>query len=130
MANHSYTHPNFLRLSSHRTRDQIESTQALLEETFQELVVPLFRPPYGYRSSLTLRTANDCGLTSVGWSVNSLDFLSGASQRVFERVSRECKPGSILLFHDGRSGRSRTVEALPLVLRRLNHLNFGAYSPR
>jgi peptidoglycan-N-acetylglucosamine deacetylase len=130
VANHSFSHPNFLGLREHSTRNEIEKTQALLVKTFRELVVPLFRPPYGYRKQLTMTAAANCGLTTVGWSTNSLDFLSGPVERVVNRVSQSLRTGSIVLFHDGRRERQRTLDAIPGVLKRLQISGFGAYSPR
>lgn len=129
VANHSYYHPSFLRLSAHQAHREIQDTQELLENRFQNLVVPLFRPPYGYRNKTTFAQAELCGLKTLGWSVNSLDFLSGPPERILLRLQQRVKPGSILLFHDGREGRERTVEALSSVLSWLKEHDFECYQP-
>jgi peptidoglycan/xylan/chitin deacetylase (PgdA/CDA1 family) len=36
-----------------------------------------------------------------------------------QRVVKKCVPGSIILAHDGRTDRSKTVKALPLLIESL-----------
>lgn len=130
VANHSWSHPNFIPLGTQDTAQEIDQTQVLLKKTFPELVVDLFRPPFGYRSRLTLETAEQAGLTTVVWSLNSLDFLSGPTKSLANRVSSLARGGDILLFHDGRKGRERTLQALQMILPELQNRGFRAYSPR
>lgn len=130
VANHTFSHPNLLKLSPQEIESEILRTEELLETYFPSLKAPLFRPPYGYRSRAVLDSAERSGLSVVGWSLNSLDFLSGPTSRVIERVESRLQAGSIVLFHDGREKRERTLKALPALLNRLVQREFGAYSPR
>ena len=129
VANHSYHHPNFLRLSPQQTRRELQDTQEILANRFEGLVLPLFRPPYGYRTRTTFAQAEHCGLETLGWSANSLDFLPGPPELILTRLQKHIKAGSILLFHDGREGRERTLEALPPVLAWLREKGFESYQP-
>ena len=129
VANHSFHHPNFLRLSAQQTRREMQDTQEILEDHVRGLVLPLFRPPYGYRNKTTFAQAERCGLELLGWSVNSLDFLAAPPQRILARLQEKVTAGSILLFHDGRKGRERTLEALPSVLAWLQENEFDTYQP-
>lgn len=130
VANHSYTHPNFLRLSAQQTLHELKRTQDILEEQFSSLRVALFRPPYGYRTRTTLAQAEQLGLSVVGWNLNSLDFLNSPIPRTLNRVEKGLGPGSILLFHDGRAQRQKTVDVVKALLPRLKAQGFGAYTPR
>jgi peptidoglycan/xylan/chitin deacetylase (PgdA/CDA1 family) len=40
------------------------------------------------------------GLKAVGWDVRSLDTVTRAGNKVFERILRKVRPGSIILLHD------------------------------
>lgn len=130
VANHTYSHPNLLHLDERQLELELHRTEELLELHFEGLKCPLFRPPFGYRDKNVLALAERLGLRVIGWSVNSLDFLSGSPDRIVERVVSRTKAGSILLFHDGRERRDRTLKALPSLLDRLEQRNYGAYSPR
>lgn len=125
VANHTWSHPNLLRLTQPQVGEEISRTTSLLERSFPGLVRPLFRPPFGYRGRGVMSQLED--LEMVGWSLNSLDFLQGDPDRIPERVQRLLKPGQILLFHDGRRERSRTVEGLRGVLALLEQLGYGSY---
>lgn len=116
VGNHSWSHPNFLRLGRDAAGVEVDSSQRLLDQNFPDSVLPMFRPPFGYRTEELFSHLKAAGLAMIGWSVNSLDFLDGPAQNVTSRVLRLTKPGSILLFHDGPSGRQRTLEALPEIL--------------
>jgi peptidoglycan/xylan/chitin deacetylase (PgdA/CDA1 family) len=130
VANHSWSHPNFLVLTREEAYKQVESTQHLLQEQFADCSIPYFRPPYGYRNYESLQVAEELSLTCVGWTVNSLDFLSGPPERVVHRTLKEIRPGSIILFHDGRKDRQRTLSALETILTELETRGYGAYTHR
>lgn len=119
VGNHSWSHPNFLFLESEPTRREVERAQCLLDETFPESVAPIFRPPFGYRTEDLFAHLQTAALSAIGWSVNSLDFLSGPADDVVSRVLERTSPGSILLFHDGPGERPRTRQALPQILSSL-----------
>ena len=130
VANHSFSHPNFLSLAPNEIKSEMVRNQRLLSQSFPETCVPLFRPPFGYRNSATLSFAEDLDLSVIGWSLNSLDFLSGNAERVCERIEKQVEPGTILLFHDGRKGRERTVRALSRTLSWLTDNDYEGFSPR
>ncbi len=123
VANHSYRHPSFLTLSASAVREEVDTTERLLDDVFGELLLPAFRPPFGYRSERLFAHAAARGLEVLGWSLNSLDFLDGSVEALVERVS-EADPGAIVLLHDGPAERSRTVNALPQFLGRLQERGF------
>jgi peptidoglycan/xylan/chitin deacetylase (PgdA/CDA1 family) len=128
VANHSYSHPNFLTLSKQAALGEVKRTEALLKETFPEMVLPLFRPPFGYRKGETFEVAQEMGLEVVGWRVNSLDFLDGPPERMLRRLRGEVSPGDIVLFHDGREDRKTTVGALPGLLDWLKARGYRTYN--
>lgn len=119
VGNHSWSHPNFLMLTPDATRREIESTDDYLREVFGTLYLPAFRPPYGYRTSRMFTVLQERNFIPIGWTLNSLDFLSGPAQRIVERVVGTIAGGQILLFHDGPKRRQATVEALAFILEDL-----------
>ncbi len=129
VGNHSWSHPNFLRLKTPEVRDEVERSDSALRKAFGDLVLPIFRPPFGYRSPLLVEELRRAGLAMVGWSVNSLDFLAGHPGRIVKRVLRLTDPGSVLLFHDGPNDRARTLCALPPILRDLSSKGYAFVTP-
>jgi peptidoglycan/xylan/chitin deacetylase (PgdA/CDA1 family) len=129
VGNHSWSHPSFLALDSRRTLEELQRTQSCLREAFPDSVTRLFRPPYGYRTEALFTHARAQGLQIMGWSLNSLDFLSGPAGALVQRVLSRAAPGSILLFHDGPQGRRRTLAALPEILAALTRQGYAFGTP-
>lgn len=129
VANHSYSHPNFLGLSEESTRQEIERTQEILNSALPDLTLPMFRPPFGYRKRETMAVADRLGLEVVGWSINSLDFLNCSPRQLVQRMKAQIESSKIVLFHDGRADREVTVSALPLFLQELKARGHRTYNP-
>ena len=53
------------------------------------------------------------GMQAIQWSVYSLDWKGLNSQEILSRVTKNVKPGSIILFHNNSD---HILDALPLVL--------------
>ena len=53
------------------------------------------------------------------WSNDSLDWRSRSSQAITNNVLKNARSGSIVLLHDGGGDRSRTIAALPGIIREL-----------
>jgi peptidoglycan/xylan/chitin deacetylase (PgdA/CDA1 family) len=123
IGNHSWDHPSFPLIPGHERRRQIHACA--------RAVAPygcrLFRPPYGHQTPETrldvLRTRHQ----AVTWSIVAQDWLDDAPAVIAERVTREIRPGSVVLFHDGLVDalderyfdRGAMLDALRLVLQRL-----------
>ena len=126
IGNHTYAHPRLLGRTPGRIAWEIERAQRIIARRTGRTPT-LFRPPYGLRWFGLFPVLRRNGLTSVMWSVNSLDWKLSREQ-VVTRVLREEQPGAIILFHDGvpprKSGNRRvTVEALRDIL----HATPGRY---
>ena len=126
IGNHSYSHPRLLGRTPGRIAYEVEQAQRVIVHHTGR-VPTLFRPPYGLRWFGLFRILDRNGLTSVMWSVNSLDWKLPVD-RIFARVIQGAGPGAIILFHDGvppraSADRTATVEALRSVL----HAVLGRY---
>ena len=73
----------------------------------------LFRAPYGEYNDLVVTTAQEQGLTTIQWDVDSLDWKDLSAQEITQRVTEHVQPGSIVLFHNAAK---HTPEALPAIL--------------
>lgn len=115
IGNHSATHPNMSQLSATQVAEELNSTgEEIFKITGKKPVV--FRPPYGdYNDNLILEAKKN-GYYTIQWDVDSIDWKELGTQSVVDRVTRNVKPGSIVLFHNNAKYVS---EYLPLVLERL-----------
>lgn len=123
IGNHTYTHPNLAGASNRRCMLELNATQRVIEGATGKSTA-LFRPPYD--ADTTPNKLSDCypllisqelGYVNVMESIDSEDWLEGSSvDEIIQRVKDRRREGNILLFHDSGGDRSRTLEALPLII--------------
>jgi len=113
--NHTYSHPELYRLSLAEVDREIARCDGVLHR----LSTPesgYFRPPREKLSLAILRSARAKGkqiiLAGVSLEHHEVHTPGAMVARVLGRV----RPGSIILAHDGRLDRRKTVAALPLLL--------------
>lgn len=119
VGSHSYSHPNFRKLSPTEQWWQLSRTMELLQE--MGVQPTSFRPPYGKYSELTTALAADLGMSIVLWSSDSQDWKRRPVDYSQMRTTsgRPALPGQmhgIFLFHDIRKA---TVEDAALIIATL-----------
>ena len=114
LANHSYHHPDFTRLSDEQIAWELEYTNALVEATLGRGTRPWFRPPFGARNARVLDLAGSLGYRSIYWTLDSGDWRNDATgPRVLRRVLDNAGPGDIVVHHVAAPA---TAEALPEII--------------
>jgi len=112
LGNHSYTHPQFARLSLAQQLEEIDVTDRLLA-SFDGVRRHRFRPPRGVFSlPLTLHfAARRRNLTY--WSYNSMDYLRSPPAELIARM-RAVPPGAgeVILMHDDGDCAIHMLETL------------------
>ncbi len=117
---HSNTHPNMSKLSRDNIRLELETSMDLIESVTGKRP-DLFRAPYGDYSDTVLTVAEELGLYTIQWDVDSLDWKDLSANDIAVRILGRVKNGSIVLMHnDGK----HTVEALPLVIEGLKNKGY------
>ena len=107
---HSMTHPQMSKLSTEQVMNELsQSQQKIAQLTSQK--VTLFRPPFGDYNNTLISCAEQLGLYTIQWSVDSLDWKSLDAKAIAERV-QGMKSGDIILCHNNSD---HIVEALPLI---------------
>jgi peptidoglycan-N-acetylglucosamine deacetylase len=121
IGNHSWSHPNFAKMSDETVRTQIKRTEELITNTIGKRPT-LLRPPYG---SITARQKrlihDDLGYEIILWDVDPLDWKNPGPTVVANRILKETRPGSIVLSHDIHA---QTIEAMPATLNELQAKGF------
>lgn len=108
---HSKTHPHMSKLSKGEIKAELASSKAAIEKITGEKVT-LFRPPFGDYNDKVIAAAEEEGLYSVQWDVDSLDWKNLSAKEIAARVISRAKSGSIILMHNNGL---HTAESLPLI---------------
>jgi len=118
VGNHSYSHLKGFRSSIHRYMDDIRLASDMIDSK-------LFRPPYGRIFPGQVKAVLE-QYDIIMWDVLSIDYNAGLSgERVLQNVTRNVKPGSIIVFHDSEKAAQNLYYALP---RTIEFLKQEGYS--
>jgi peptidoglycan-N-acetylglucosamine deacetylase len=121
IGNHSWTHPQFSKLSDDRVNDEITKTQDTIKSE-TGFTPTLLRPPYG---AITKRQRewieHKYGLNIVLWSVDPFDWKRPGGAAIEQRIVSGARPGAIILSHDIHR---QTVDAMPATLQVLAEKGF------
>lgn len=109
---HSKTHPKMSQLTSSQIEDELTVSMNLITSVTNK-EVRFFRPPYGDYNDQLLTVANNLGLQTIQWSVDSLDWKGLSADQILARVKAGVHNGAIILFHNNSDN---IVEALPQVI--------------
>ena len=112
---HSDDHAHFAQLSA----DEIKSNIAASNEKIKNITgtePTLFRCPYGEYNGTVISTVNSMGMSAIQWDVDSLDWKGISASDISDRVLKNVKSGSIVLFHNAAEN---TPEALPGIIEGL-----------
>lgn len=113
--NHSTTHPHMSKLTEEQIATELNTTGDKIEKITGKKP-KLFRPPFGDYNNRLIETGKANGYYTIQWDVDSLDWKELGAQPVVDRVTRNVKKGSIVLFHNNAK---YVLEYLPLVIERL-----------
>lgn len=114
--NHSTTHPKMTELSKEAMIEEIKTTETSIEKIIGKKST-LFRPPFGDYNDELIKTCREIGYNVIQWDVDSLDWKEISAESVVDKVTRNIKNGSIVLFHNNAKYVS---EYLPLVIEKLH----------
>jgi peptidoglycan/xylan/chitin deacetylase (PgdA/CDA1 family) len=123
LGNHSYSH-SFTRYVK-QPRQEIEIIRS--QEVFYSItgVTPaLYRPPWLCHWPWVMSTLRQHGLSVVsGTFAHPLEIFQPAAARLTDAAARLTRPGTILIFHDGREARGgprdQSVAAIGPLIERL-----------
>ncbi|RKR14496.1 peptidoglycan/xylan/chitin deacetylase (PgdA/CDA1 family) [Maribacter vaceletii] len=117
IGNHTYSHTrNFGFLSTEKVKQELEQTNALVKAIFNKSM-RLYRPAFGVTNPRIKQAVQDTNLTSIGWSVRSLDTTKRSKNMVVRRITKNLKKGDIILLHDTSAKSVAVLEQLLLFLQ-------------
>lgn len=100
IANHTWSHPNLLRLSSAEVADQVRRNEAFLKNTYGTLGRPFLRPPYGFHNRRLDAQLADLGYPAVTMWLGSLgDSTVQAPAAIVANAKQWFLPDHIVIGH-------------------------------
>ena len=120
VGNHTYNH-----LNGFHTTDELWLNN--IKEAARWIDSDLFRPPYGKIRSFPAKVLKESNppFKIIMWSVLSADFDTSISpQKCLDNVTKNTKPGSIIVFHDSEKAFANLRFALPEVLKLFSGMGY------
>lgn len=118
--NHSFNHPRMTDLNVSDMNTQLERAAQRIESITGKYP-QLFRPPYGSINSQVVDTINAHNMTTVLWSLDSLDWTLKDPDAIIQNVTTNIRNGDIILMHRN----SISVEALPKIIEILKDQGYA-----
>ncbi|QQE80267.1 polysaccharide deacetylase family protein [Alicyclobacillus sp. SO9] len=117
IGNHGFIHPSFEfpNQETQPTVSDIIKTDKIIEKICHKK--PLYyRPPGGVINESEIKHILAHGHRIALWTVDSEDWKTASSQKIYDNVTQHARPNSIVLFHDGVSNSRYTIQALPNII--------------
>jgi cellulose synthase/poly-beta-1,6-N-acetylglucosamine synthase-like glycosyltransferase/peptidoglycan/xylan/chitin deacetylase (PgdA/CDA1 family) len=143
IGNHTYTHSQFVHTSRRRLIRELNATNEVLAKITGHNTI-LYRPPFlqdlnDVHSTIVTNAdevehepitwATDVGYVVVDVNIDTLDWDEKSPEEIVERVLTNIDNGSVILLHDGGYwDRSKTLEALPMLISELRKRGYSFIS--
>ncbi len=122
LANHLFTDRMSASLSDEEFLEELKRTDRLI----QPLGSPRWcRPGSGMITKRIARIMRKNGYTPVAATAYPMDLRTSVGLTV-KQFLENVRPGAVLVLHDGRPNRKRTIEVLDRVLPRLDEMGYRA----
>lgn len=119
IGNHSYSHPDFSKLSAAQIKTELDKTEAAVKKAAGKSTKPYFRAPFGSVNDATLQAVGNQGYTkTIGWTIDTIDWKGISSSEITSKVINNATPGMIVLMHAGE-GATGTPGALQNMINQL-----------
>lgn len=111
---HSFNHPRMTDLNESAMDTQLDRASQRIESIIGRYPI-LFRPPYGSINSTVVERINDHNMTTILWSLDSLDWTLKIPDAVIQNVTTNVRNGDIILMHRNPV----SVASLPKIIESL-----------
>ena len=113
IACHTWSHVKLINVSAAKMRTQITSTNDLIKE-ITGVEVKLLRPPYGNQNATLRSVCKDLGIVITRWQIDTKDWSSRNTNKVYKAIMNGAGNGEIILCHDLYPTTAAAVEmAIP-----------------
>ncbi len=128
IGNHTFSHVNLAKCGSQSMYYQIERPELELDLLGYPCSHRIFRPPYSACNSELLMFMKDIHEQIILWNIDSGDWRGIDAESIINKVLKEVKPGSIIVFHDSdetdSKDRTPTITALRIIIPSLQSMGY------
>lgn len=121
--NHSFTHPDFFKLSEKDIKKQLSETEDVIYGATGKRPA-IIRPPYGSLNDTIISTSRALDYHIAIWSTDTLDWSQKEKDNIVKNVVDNIRPGEIILMHCN-SDKKATAEALPIIISELRDKGYS-----
>ncbi|URZ07262.1 polysaccharide deacetylase family sporulation protein PdaB [Clostridium felsineum] len=115
IGNHSDKHLDMTKMSKVNIKEDIKNADEKIY-SITGAKTKVFRCPSGSYNNSAIEAAEGTGHKCIQWDVDSIDWKEQGKNVEYERVVKNVKPGSIILFHNNAK---YTPENLDRILKKL-----------
>lgn len=123
IGNHGWNHLNMIFKSPITIRSEIEKTDKLLRNLDVKGQIH-FRPPFTRMFLITPYIAMRMRKKIFLWNIPSKDYKAKNVTQIINKVMKKAIKGGIIVMHDGRADRSKSLEALKIIVPLLVEKHF------
>lgn len=98
IGNHAYSHPDLQQHSRETTIEELQKTNDVIEAAIG-LTPKWFAPPSGSFNMETVRVADELGMKTILWTVDTVDWKKPETAEMVNRVVTGVENGSMVLMH-------------------------------
>lgn len=124
IGNHTFSHSNDTGfLSASKMIKEIEACDEIISKT-GNMKTDLYRPPFGVTNPNIAKAIKKTAKVSIGWNIRSLDTVTEDEKKIYHKVTKRLKKGSIILLHDTSEKTYNVLVNLLLFLKDKKYSTF------
>jgi peptidoglycan/xylan/chitin deacetylase (PgdA/CDA1 family) len=124
IGNHTLSHSSSTGfLSTSKMIKEITECDTVMKNT-GNLKTDLYRPPFGVTNPNIAKAIKKTHKQSIGWNVRSLDTIIDDEKKIYRRITKSLKKGSIILLHDTSEKTYRVLVDLLVFLEDKKYSTF------
>ncbi|TCP30285.1 putative sporulation protein (polysaccharide deacetylase family) [Scopulibacillus darangshiensis] len=102
IGNHAYSHPDLNKRSKAETTEELKKTNDIIQATL-DIKPKWFAPPSGSFNQQTVDTADQLGMKTILWTVDTVDWKNPSPVDMVRHVVTKVESGSMILMHPTKS---------------------------
>lgn len=124
VGNHTLSHSNNTGfLSTSKMIEEVEKCDEVMLKV-GNIKTNLYRPPFGVTNPNIAKAIRKTHKKSIGWNVRSLDTITEDEKKIYRKITKGLKKGSIILLHDTSEKTYRVLADLLVFLKDKNYSTF------
>lgn len=128
IGNHSQSHNFWTYFKPGAFKQEVLRTQESISKSIGK-IPKLIRTPWLWRNPVLLNSLNKIKLHPIGGVFcHTLEVFGANAQTIANGAINKTKPGSIIIFHDGKEGsggdRSQTIKAIKIYVKHMKNLGY------